>query len=97
MERLHCSKVCLFQPSSNLKIRVVVLQEKYRGLSREDQAIAARLERLKESHRPEPAPSQAEIETRLQGLKGDRPPPPTEQEMAARLAQLKGNITFTQK
>ena len=66
--------------------------DKYKGLSKEDLAIAKRLEKLKQSRAADtkPVPSQTEIESRLKDLKGDRPPPPSEQEMAARLAQLKG-------
>ena len=67
---------------------------KYKGLAKEDQAIAERLEKLKQSRaaNAQPVPSQSEIESRLKDLKGDQPPAPSEQEMAARLAQLKGKF-----
>ena len=69
---------------------------RYKGLSKEDRAIAERLEKLKQSRAADaqPVPSQSEIESRLKDLKGDKPPAPSEQEMAARLAQLKGTKTL---
>ena len=70
--------------------------DKYKGMSKEDQAIAERLEKLKQARAvgAQPVPSQSEIESRLKDLKGDQPPPSSEQEMASRLAQLKGAVLF---
>ncbi|XP_077588121.1 abscission/NoCut checkpoint regulator [Stigmatopora nigra] len=98
-----------WSPPQNYKKRVAAFEAKQpgsvhsqeglptpKGLSEVDQALADRLQKLKEDTPLKSIPSEKEIETRLAALQAPSKPVPSSQDMEDRLAALKGQIPPSQ-
>uniref|UniRef100_A0A671XFJ9 Zinc finger, FYVE domain containing 19 n=1 Tax=Sparus aurata TaxID=8175 RepID=A0A671XFJ9_SPAAU len=81
-----------WSPPENYKKRVAAFEAKQQGQSthKEDQAIAERLQKLKEDSVSKSVPSEKELESRLAALKAPSQPVPSAREMEDRLAVLRG-------